>query len=201
VEIHGRSLVGLAVATIDACAGIDGFVVVAPEGDERSVARDAVSPKLLAVVTGGERRQDSVRAGLEALASEFAVVVCHDVARPFATPELFASVLAALDGSEGAIPVVPASDTLKRVRDGAVEATVPRDEISIAQTPQAFRRAALQEGHRRALEDGAEGTDDAALLERIGLRVAAVPGDPGNFKITDPVDLLHARALAGTSHG
>ncbi len=195
VEVGGRSLVAWAVAAIDACLDIAGFVLVGPEGDEEAIARHASSSKLLAVVPGGRRRQDSVRRGLEAIPDEYDHVVCHDVARPFASPELFSAVLAALDQAEGAIPVVASVDTLKRVAEGAVAATLPRDEVFVAQTPQAFRRAALEEAHRRALADGAEGTDDAALLERIGLRVAAVPGDPDNFKVTLDADLRRAEAL------
>jgi 2-C-methyl-D-erythritol 4-phosphate cytidylyltransferase len=201
VEIGGRSLVAWAVAAVDACPEIDGFVLVAPEGDEQAVARDASSSKLLAVVAGGERRQDSVRLGLQAVPAGHARVVCHDVARPFAGPELFSAVLAALQDADGAILVVPSVDTLKRVKDGTIQGTVPREEIFLAQTPQAFRRAALEEVHRRAVADGVEATDDAALLERAGFRVVAVPGAPENFKVTDAVDLVRARATAGSGRG
>jgi 2-C-methyl-D-erythritol 4-phosphate cytidylyltransferase/2-C-methyl-D-erythritol 2,4-cyclodiphosphate synthase len=196
VEVGGRSLIRWAVQAVEACEDIAGFVVAIPAEDPAGVAEAGRSPKLLAAVAGGATRQASVWEALQAVPASFGRVVCHDVARPFARPELFAAVLAALEGADGAIPVVPSVDTLKRVDGGRVTETIPRGEVFVAQTPQAFRREALLEAHRRALADGAEGTDDAALLERLGMMVAAVPGDPDNFKVTHAADLRRAEALA-----
>ncbi|HYU58424.1 MAG TPA: 2-C-methyl-D-erythritol 4-phosphate cytidylyltransferase [Actinomycetota bacterium] len=201
VHVGDRSLVEWAVAAVEAAPEVEGFVVVLPAAaglavEAERIARAARSPKLLAPVPGGRERQDSVAAGLAALDRGFDAVLCHDVARPFASPALFARVLAALSGADGAVPVVPLPDTVKRVQGGLVVETVDRDALAAAQTPQAFRRSALEEAHRRAEAEGARATDDAALLERAGFRVAAVPGEPGNFKVTLPADLERARALA-----
>src|SRR5439155_13915835 len=124
-------------------------------------------------------------------------VAIHDAARPFVQPELFTAVVSAVaDGAEGAIPVVPIADTVKRVRDGLIVATEPRDGLALAQTPQAFRVGLLREAHEHA--DGiAEFTDDAALLEWAGHTVRTVPGDPGNVKLTTPLDLPRAARSLG----
>lgn len=195
VEVGGRSLVSWCVRAVEASPDVAGFVVTAPERALDAVRAEAASPKLLAVVPGGVRRQDSVAAALAGLGPEYDRVVCHDVARPFATPELFGAVLAALERADGAVPVLPAVDTLKRVRDGAVAETLAREEVYAAQTPQAFRRAPLEDAHRLAASDTRDATDDASLLERAGYRVAIVLGDPDNFKLTVPTDLRRAESL------
>jgi 2-C-methyl-D-erythritol 4-phosphate cytidylyltransferase len=192
LRLAGRTLLERAVATVEECADIEGFVVAAPPGDEDAVEDLARSSKLLAVTSGGETRQGSVRGALRALPDPFEAVVCHDVARPLAAPELFSEVLAALGAADGAIPVVPVADTVKRVLDGGVLETVSRDDLAMAQTPQAFRRRSLEAAHAAATTAL---TDDAALLELAGYRVTTVPGDPTNLKITHPDDLRVAEAL------
>ena len=204
VRIDGRPLVAWAVEAVERVPDIEAFWLTVASGSADAIAEAARSPKLAGVVTGGVERQDSVAAALAAIPPGPDRVVCHDVARPFARPELFASVLAAIAGeggsmgADGAVPVVAAADTLKRLRDGVVEGTLDRSEVAIAQTPQAFRRDALVEGHRLAGERGLRATDDAALLEAAGFRVVAVPGDPENFKVTVPADLRRAEAMAAS---
>jgi len=195
--LDGRTLLELAVSTVEACGRVEGFVVVAPQGWEAR-ARTIVGPRprLIDVVAGGGNRQDSVRRGLAALPEPFDVVVCHDVARPLASAALFDAVLGGLTGADGSVPSVPVPDTVKRVDDGMVAETVHRDGLVLVQTPQAFTREALTAAHRAAEADGFTGTDDAALLERAGFRVAVVPGDPANIKITRPEDLMVASALS-----
>jgi 2-C-methyl-D-erythritol 4-phosphate cytidylyltransferase len=105
-------------------------------------------------------------------------------------------VLDGLAGADGSVPSLPVADTVKRVDDGMVAETVARDGLVLVQTPQAFRREALTAAHQAAEADGFVTTDDAALLERAGFRVAVVPGDPANIKITRPEDLRVASALA-----
>ncbi|HQN49911.1 MAG TPA: 2-C-methyl-D-erythritol 2,4-cyclodiphosphate synthase, partial [Phenylobacterium sp.] len=149
-------------------------------------------------VAGGAQRADSVQAGLKALAGPLdEPVLVHDAARPLVTPAHVAAVLAALSGTDGAILALPVADTLKR---GAamIEATVPRDGLWRAQTPQAFRRQALLDAYARWPGD-AEPTDDAAIMERAGGRVALVPGDPLLMKLTYPEDFAMAERLAGAA--
>jgi 2-C-methyl-D-erythritol 4-phosphate cytidylyltransferase len=142
-------------------------------------------------VAGGTTRAESVRRGLAAVPPDAAIVVVHDAARPFAGLDLFAAVIAAVRaGADGAIPAIAVADTIKEVdADGVVVATPDRARLVAVQTPQAFRADVL----RRAHAGGAEGTDDAALVEAVGGRVVTVPGDPANRKITEAADLDWAR--------
>jgi 2-C-methyl-D-erythritol 4-phosphate cytidylyltransferase len=149
-------------------------------------------PPAVRVTTGGATRSDSVRAGLACVPADADVVVVHDAARPLASPTLFARVIAAVrDGADAAVPALPIADTVKRVSDGVVVETVSRDDLVAVQTPQAFRRDALERAHAGAAID----TDDAALVERDGGKVVVVDGDPRNFKVTLPEDLALARVL------
>ena len=107
-------------------------------------------------------------------------------------------MVGALEGgraADGSVPVVPSADTVKRLREGAVVETIPREHVGLVQTPQAFVASQLREAHARAARNGIEATDDAMLLEEAGLRVIAVPGEPGNFKITTVGDLARAESL------
>lgn len=195
-DLAGRPLLEYAVAAVDECGEVDGYVVAVPQGWEaRAEEIAARSPKHVATVSGAETRQGSVRAALGALPGAYTAVVCHDVARPLASQALFQAVVAALADADGAVPAVPVPDTVKRVEEGRVTETLSRDGLMLIQTPQAFRRAPLEASHRAASDDGFLGTDDAALLERAGYRVATVPGDPINLKVTSPQDLQVAAVL------
>jgi 2-C-methyl-D-erythritol 4-phosphate cytidylyltransferase len=199
--LEGRSLLARAVASACGSASVSSVVVVAPPGWE-DLARATVEPLGAdAVVTGGPSRQASVRAALAAIPIESPAIACHDAARALALPALFDAVLAALPGWDGVVPVVPVADTVKRIEGGRVVSTEPREALALAQTPQAFLPGALREAHARAERDGAEVTDDAAALERAGFRVRAIPGDPGNVKITTPEDLARAEARLAAGDG
>jgi 2-C-methyl-D-erythritol 4-phosphate cytidylyltransferase len=175
---------------------VRGLVMVVPpdrvERTRRLLARHGVR-RVLAVVPGGSERQESVRRGLEAVPARTGWVVVHDAARPFCPVRLVESTLRAARGTGAALCGLPVGDTLKRVRDRAVAGTVDRAGLWVAQTPQVFRRALLLEAHDKARRDGLAGTDDAALVERLGVPVRVVPGLPENIKITTPADLTLAR--------
>ena len=146
---------------------------------------------------GGATRQASVHAGLEALATRKpTIVLVHDAARPFATPALVERAIAAAKETGAAVPGVPVADTVKSIdAQGHVEATLPRDKLRLIQTPQAFAFAPLLEAHRRAAREGLNDfTDDAALAEWAGLKVAVFAGEAGNVKITNPADFTRAEA-------
>jgi 2-C-methyl-D-erythritol 4-phosphate cytidylyltransferase len=195
VPLAGKPILLRAVEA--ACSGrrVASIVVAAPAGweDLAHAIVEPVGPH--AVVTGGATRQASVRAALAAISPDAPAIVCHDAARPLAAAELFDAVLEALDGWDGAIPVVPVPDTVKRVAGETVESTLPRDRLRLAQTPQAFLAPALRAAHDRAEREGREVTDDAAVLELAGYRVRVVPGDPANIKITTPRDLALAAVV------
>jgi 2-C-methyl-D-erythritol 4-phosphate cytidylyltransferase len=143
-------------------------------------------------VAGGASRAESVRRAFEMLAPVPGDVVCiHDAARPFVTAEETRRVIAAAERDGAAIAAIPIVDTVKRVRDGWIEGTADRDELWAAATPQAFRQELL----RRALASREEATDEAALCERLGVRVAVIAVSRLGFKITTPEDLHVAEAL------
>lgn len=155
----------------------------------------AALPVPATVAPGGARRQDSVRNGLLAL-GPCAWVAVHDAARPFATRALLERTLAAARATGAAVAAVPVKDTVKRVRDGVVVETPPRAELWAVQTPQVFRGDLLARAHREIADDV---TDDAALVERLGVQVRVADGAYNNVKITTPDDLaLAAWLLANT---
>ncbi len=203
--LGGRSLVAWALSAARSVS--DGVVLVVPAGvpeagtgvlDAGTGALDGhragVDGGADVVVYGGATRAESVRSGLAAVPASAGVVVVHDAARPLATPALFRAVVDAVQrpgGPAGAVPGVPVPDTVKQVAGGLVAATVDRRDLVAVQTPQAFRADAL----RRAHAGGGDATDDAGLVEALGLDVAIVPGDPRNRKVTTPEDLVVAAAL------
>jgi 2-C-methyl-D-erythritol 4-phosphate cytidylyltransferase / 2-C-methyl-D-erythritol 2,4-cyclodiphosphate synthase len=151
----------------------------------------------LPVVPGGVTRQDSVRAGLEALAPHRPdIVLVHDAARPFIPEGTIPALLAALKESPGAIPAAPVADTLKRVVRGVITETVPRIGLFLAQTPQAFRFQTLLAAHRSGVTGA---TDDASLLEAAGEMVEVVPGSDDNIKLTYPEDLVRLERIMAVS--
>lgn len=178
---------------------LNGIIVAAPPADvlttRRLLQRYGIR-RLLAVVAGGKERQESVWLALQALPAGPEWLVVHDAVRPFITPPLVRAVLAEAMGRGAATCGLPVSETLKQVRDGVVEATVEREGMWLVQTPQAFRRDLLWEAHEKARRDGFLGTDDAALVERLGVPVRMVPGLLENLKITTREDLARARAFA-----
>jgi 2-C-methyl-D-erythritol 4-phosphate cytidylyltransferase len=197
VHIAGKPLLHFALQAMDSCRELEAVVVAAAPDRWSEVADLAkVSEKVIEVVKGGESRQASIRNALEAAPEEFDAVLCHDVARPFASPALFTIVVRALGDADGAVPVLRVNDTVKRMDGKVLVETVPRDVLVLAQTPQAFRREALEAAHRSASLEGFESTDDSALVERGGFRVVAVPGEPSNMKVTTAADLPIAAALA-----
>lgn len=167
---------------------IDGIVVTAPPDWEEPcivLAEELGAGKVTSVVTGGETRADSVRIALAEIPDDAAVIVVHDAARPILPEEVLERVISALsEGFDGAVPVLPVADTVKRVRDGEVVETLDRDELFVAQTPQAFVASAL-----RAAAATGEGTDCASLVEARGGKIKAVDGDPRLLKVTSPEDL------------
>jgi len=202
LDLGGRSILVVATSSAEAASSVDALVVTAPAGleDRAREELEAVS-KPARVVTGGATRQASVATALRVVPGSCEVVLCHDAARPLASPQLFDAVVRALLGGEvadGAIPVVPVADTMKRVRDGEILTTEERGELRAAQTPQAFRAPVLRSALRRALDEDRAFTDDAAAVEWTGGRILAVSGEERNFKITTAEDLERARIELAT---
>jgi 2-C-methyl-D-erythritol 4-phosphate cytidylyltransferase/2-C-methyl-D-erythritol 2,4-cyclodiphosphate synthase len=196
LPLAGRPALAWSLDALEAAAEIASVVVVAGEHTRDAIAEMLASgewPKAGAVVRGGARRQDSVLAGLRATDPAADVVAVHDAARPLATAALFNAVVRAAREHGAAVAAAPVSDTLKRVAEGRVLATVERAGLWAAQTPQAARRGLLLDGFAR-LGDG-DVTDEASLCEAMGVPVAIVPAGADNLKITHPADVAVADAL------
>ena len=175
------------------CARIQ--VVINPE--DRALYDEAVGglgdPRLADPVPGGETRQASVRAGLEAVHDQLAVLI-HDAARPFVTPEVIGRVVAAIGPGRAAFPALPIVDALWRAEDGEVRAAEPRDGLWRAQTPQGFMLSDILSAHEAVTGDAA---DDIAVARAAGLAARVVLGDGNNFKITTPEDFARGERLLG----
>ena len=152
--------------------------------------------KLANIVPGGDTRTDSVRAGLEALPRETALVAIHDAARPLVTPALIDAAVRAAARDGASAPGLPVKDSIHHLTGDLADAPLPRGALTAVQTPQCFDRDLLAGALRRAAQEGLALTDDCAALEHLGMRVRIVPGDERNFKVTTPLDLRLAQLLA-----
>jgi 2-C-methyl-D-erythritol 4-phosphate cytidylyltransferase len=194
LSLGGQTLLERAARALGAAPSVRGMVAVVPPetiAEARELCEALSKP--CEVVPGGPRRQDSVRAGLDALPAGFdGVVLVHDAARPLVTVELVEAVVRAAEAHGAAIPVLPVADTIKEIGGGRVTATVDRERLAAAQTPQGFRREVLMRAYESAFADGIVVTDESMAVERLGLPVACVPGSPRNRKLTAADDLAWA---------
>ena len=191
--LNDRPLLAEPLERLDASEWIDGIVVAAPPEWEEPcilVAEEVAAGKVAKAVTGGDTRSESVRAALAEVPEEATVVLVHDAARPLVADEMIERVITALgDGWDGAVPVLPIADTVKRVDGEAVAETLDRGGLVTAQTPQAFVAPALRDAFSTLQQTVTKSTDCASLVELNGGRVRAVEGDPRLLKVTTPADL------------
>jgi 2-C-methyl-D-erythritol 4-phosphate cytidylyltransferase len=196
--VAGRTLVARSVGQL-AAGGCTTAVVVIADGLQPDFAEALTdSPIPVRFALGGAERQDSVRAGIDALDDlpDSTIVLVHDAARAFVPADVVERVIAAVrEDADAVIPVVPVVDTVRRmVGDDSVPAD--RSELRAVQTPQGFRISTLTAAHRRVQEDGVSVTDDASACEYAGYQVTLVQGDREAMKVTEPLDLVIAEALA-----
>jgi 2-C-methyl-D-erythritol 4-phosphate cytidylyltransferase len=198
-EIAGRPLLTHAITAFEVSSAIDRIVLVLSESNlerGRELVKRHAFAKVAAVIPGGTRRQDSVRAGLEALGGCDYVAV-HDGARPLVTPDIINRGIDAARENGAAVPAVPLADTVKEVgTDGVVVRTLDRSRLRAVQTPQVFRYGLLVRAHR---EITADVTDDAAMVEALGERVRVFEGERRNLKVTTAKDLELISALAAAT--
>ena len=194
-KLGGRPLLAESLERLDRSDWVESIVIVAPlDWEEPSilVAEEIAAGKVRSAVTGGVTRADSVRAGLEDVPEEAAVVLVHDAARPILPEEVVGRVVEGLEeGWDAVAPGLRIADTVKRAEGDEVSETVDRSGLVAVQTPQAFVAGAL----RRAHAHGGQATDCAGLVEAAGGRVRIVAGDPRLLKVTTPADLDFAEAL------
>jgi 2-C-methyl-D-erythritol 4-phosphate cytidylyltransferase len=199
VPLGGRPLILHALEALAAVPELDCILPVASEPElprlRELLAGSGAHAKLAEPVAGGAERQDSVRAGVEALPADAELVAVHDAARCLVRPAAVSRAIAVARREGAAILAVPARDTIKRVSGMRIVETPSRSECWAAQTPQVFRVELLREALAKAETDGYRGTDDAELVERLGVAVHVVPGDTDNLKLTHPEDVAVAERI------
>jgi 2-C-methyl-D-erythritol 4-phosphate cytidylyltransferase len=197
-DLGGRPVVSWSLATFERSPAINQIILVLNKDNfeaGRELVRSGLRPGLTHVCLGGERRQDSVKAGLD-MVNNAEWIIIHDGARPFVTHKLVEDGLKAARETGAAIAAVPARDTVKLVRKNlTVSRTIPREQVWLAQTPQIFRYDIIKRAYDGTSE---EVTDDAALVEKLGFSVRLYHGSYLNMKITTPEDLTLARRQART---
>ena len=192
-DLAGRPVLAWSLGAYESVGGLGCLVIVTSEVQVAHVtelAAEWCGRACYSVVVGGARRRDSVESGLRRCSSRYVAV--HDGARPLTSTAEIERVIAAAEGKSGAIAAVPVTDTIKEVAGGTISGHPERSRLWAAQTPQVVLRQAWLDA--AAMGDNDE-TDDAAMLSRLGLECLVVEGDPGNIKITRPVDLEVAAAI------
>jgi 2-C-methyl-D-erythritol 4-phosphate cytidylyltransferase len=203
LELDGVPLIIFTLRRLAACAAITDFIISTRADDVMSL-QDKVAKAALGrparVIHGGDTRQQSVANALAQVDSATEIVLVHDAVRPFVTAKQVERLIAEARARGAAILGIPAIDTVKEVKRTSlpedvalISATIPRERIVLAQTPQAFSFALLREAFRKAEEDGVNASDEAALVERMGRDVYVVLGSERNLKITRPADMELAR--------
>jgi 2-C-methyl-D-erythritol 4-phosphate cytidylyltransferase len=191
--IAGKPVIAHTIKAFDRAGAVKEIIVVAREDRHdaiRKIAGDESFQKLRTIVAGGERRQDSVRAGLGRLAAAAKYVAVHDAARPLVTPEQIERVFERCQKYEAAALAEPVNDTIKRAgADLVVTGSVDRHQIYVMQTPQIFERTLIEQAYRVAETENVALTDEVSAVERLGRKVSLVLNDGFNFKITYPRDL------------
>lgn len=197
VELCGTPLLRRAAEAACAAELVDALIVAVPAGaEDRARGVLAGLSKPVTVVAGGATRQASAAAALAA--ADVEAVAVHDAARALCPSDLFDVCLRELDVCEAVCPAIPLSDTIKELDKDEIIQTLDRTRLAAAQTPQVFRADLYRRAHEAAARDGIEATDDASLVERLGVAVRIVPGDLRNMKITTAHDLAIAEALVRT---
>ena len=188
-----RAVIALTIDAFACHPEVDLIQPVIGQGHEELFAQAAGDAAALAPVSGGTTRQASVKAGLDALkAYKPDAVLIHDAARPFVPARIISETIEALNTSDGALPVLPVVDTIKRVQNGLIAETVDRNTLRAAQTPQGFKFGKIYDAHQNAQKTETEFTDDAAIAEWAGLAISLVDGAPENKKLTTEQDIAEA---------
>lgn len=189
LKVRGRTILEMSVEAFEQNKYVD-EIFVAANADYCELTEKLCRgfSKLKKIVAGGAERQDSVRAALDCLRGENGIVLVHDAARPFVSEAVINAVIEGTADFDAAIPTVPAKDTIRQV-DGTGSRTLQRETLACVQTPQGFRISLLKHAFEKAQAEGFLGTDDASLVERMGINISMVQGEDANRKITTREDL------------
>ncbi len=200
ISLKGIPLLFYTLKAFEEFEGVENIYLVLEEGDFEYCMGEIIQKygikKVSQLVPGGERRQDSVWNGLKAMEGHCDMVIVHDGARPFVSPEILKRLMAAMKDAQAVVTAIPALDTMKRVDEkGIVVDTLQRETLFHIQTPQGFRYDLIHEAYKRAFKEGIEGTDDASFVERMGMPVKVIEGSSFNIKITTPEDIALAHYI------
>ncbi|MFQ5673511.1 MAG: 2-C-methyl-D-erythritol 4-phosphate cytidylyltransferase [Nitrospinales bacterium] len=200
LEFNGKPILRHTLHVFKTCGLFDSLVLVAPPDAMRAAEEECAGIEI-AVVPGGEKRQDSVFQGVRALDADTEIVVVHDGVRPFVSRRMIRESVDAARRFGAAITAIPVNDTVKRASpEGFVERTIDRESLWRIQTPQAFQYSLLRQALEQAAADGYYGTDEGALIEHIGKPVKIIRGSELNIKITRPEDLVLGETIAAAGN-
>jgi 2-C-methyl-D-erythritol 4-phosphate cytidylyltransferase len=200
ISLGGMPLLLYTLKAFEEFEGIEHIHLVLDGGDFEYCRREIIQKygikKVIQLVPGGDRRQDSVWNGLKAMEGHCDTVIVHDGVRPFVSAGIFTRLLEAMEDVQAVVTAIPTQDTIKRVDgSGNVLDTLQRDTLFHIQTPQGFRYDVITEAYKRAIEEGIWGTDDAYFVERMGIQVKVIEGSSFNIKITTPEDIALAHCI------
>lgn len=198
LDFGGEPLLSYCLKIFDSVPVIEEIIITAAGGEEAeltAIGSAYIKQKPFKMVLGGKERQDSVLNGIKAVSPDSDVILIHDGARPFVTVELTEKLISAVADYDGALPVHPVKETVKRGEGGLVKETVPRRDLYLAQTPQVFKAAVLKAGYEKATLDQITLTDDCGAVEYIGGTIALIDGGEENIKITTPFDWEYGEYL------
>jgi 2-C-methyl-D-erythritol 4-phosphate cytidylyltransferase len=201
LNLGGKPLLAITLRQFQECHLVDRIIVVVSRQDVDYCLQEIVDTydlsKVVRVISGGKRRQDSVRNGIEAVAHTCRWVLIHDGARPFVTKDLIQRVISAAQGFRAVTTGLPINESVKQVDgQGWILRSIDRSDLWLIQTPQIFKREDIHLAHQEALKQGwKEATDDAFLIEKMGIPVKIIRGEESNMKVTTPHDLKMARFL------
>ena len=201
LDLDGKPLLAITLEKFQVCPAVESIIVVVPSGEldycQKEIIEQYNLTKVGKVVPGGERRQDSVRLGIEASGGDYGLVLIHDGVRPLIPVSLIERVVKAAREYRAVITALPAKETVKKIdKDGRVIKTYDRRQVRLAQTPQVFRYQDIMMAHRLAIQKGLENvTDDALLIEKSGIPIKIIEGSEDNIKVTTPHDLDLVRFL------
>lgn len=199
LNLHGKPILAHTLQRFEQTSAVDSIIVVTHPFDIEYCKDEVIErfgfKKVHKVVEGGKERQDSVRNGLYAVDDSYTIVIIHDAVRPFVSESMINNSIQSAVKTGGAVVCVPVKDTIKEVSEGYVKRTLVREGLWAVQTPQTFRTELIKEAHKRAVEDGIESTDDASLVERLGVKIEVIEGSYNNIKITTPEDLIIGEAI------
>ncbi|MCU0613612.1 MAG: 2-C-methyl-D-erythritol 4-phosphate cytidylyltransferase [Desulfobacterales bacterium] len=198
--LQDRPILAHTLSVFEKCSAISRIYLVVPEKDfdfvHTTILTCCCKKKEVILVPGGKERQDSVFNGLGALDDDDKYIVVHDGVRPMILPKMIEDCLQGAFEYRACIMGLPARETIKQVNhDHFIQKTLSRDTLWLAQTPQAFEFDLLRRAHYQAKAENYHGTDDSSLVERLGIKVKMIPGNPCNIKITTPEDLLLAQSI------